>query len=49
MLVRIAVCLERHDELRVLNVLIVPRVFLQKQGDFLEVKCVLMIAFVLFD
>ena len=35
MLVRIAVCLEVHGEIRVLKVLIVTRVFLQMYIDFL--------------
>ena len=49
MLVRIAVRLEVHDELRVIKVLIVTLVFLQMYREFLEKKCVLMIWVDLFD
>ena len=48
MLVRIAVRLEMHGELRVLNVLIVKRVVPRMYMDFLEMKCVLMIGVDLF-
>ena len=49
MLVRIAVCLEVHGELRVLKVLILTGVFLQMYRGFLELKCVLMIGVDLFE